>query len=182
MRPLFTIHGGEYLVGTYIQKHFRHLNVWIPSRDSGIDLLVSDPLNVRTLSLQVKFSKDYLRTHMGPEFQKQLRSCGWWKINRDKLRLSIADFWVLVLLGFEKPKADFIIVPTKLLRQRLRKIHGSQRTFQSYLWVTTHKLCWEARGLQRREQLQILDGSFSHPHRNFKKWLNNWSPVKRLNG
>ncbi len=45
MRPLFTIHAGEYLVGSEIEQHFKKekLNVWIPSRGADIDLLVSDP-------------------------------------------------------------------------------------------------------------------------------------------
>jgi hypothetical protein len=93
MKPLVTIHAGEYLVGAYIEQHFKRINVWIPLRDTGIDLLVSDRRNGRSLSLQVKFSKDFLVTHMGPAFQKQLRACGWWTINREKLRTSPADYW-----------------------------------------------------------------------------------------
>ena len=42
MRPIFTIHAGEYLVATEIEKKFRDLRVWIPSKDIGIDLLVTD--------------------------------------------------------------------------------------------------------------------------------------------
>jgi len=94
MKPLFTIHAGEYLVGALIEQRFKRLNVWIPLRDTGIDLLVSDRRNSRSVSLQVKFSKDFLVTHMGPAFQKQLRACGWWTINRDKLRASPADYWI----------------------------------------------------------------------------------------
>ena len=90
MKPLFTVHGGEYLVGSHIEGRFRHVNVWIPSRDTGVDLLVSDQKSQRTVSLQVKFSKDFLVTHMKPEFQKSLRACGWWTINRHKLQASPA--------------------------------------------------------------------------------------------
>ncbi len=70
MKPLFTIHGGEYLVGSHIELHFNRVNVWIPSRDKGADLLVSDRHNRRSLSLQVKSSKDFLVTHMGPSSSK----------------------------------------------------------------------------------------------------------------
>ena len=42
MRPIFTIDAGEYLAATEIQKTFRDLQVWIPSKDTGIDLLVTD--------------------------------------------------------------------------------------------------------------------------------------------
>jgi hypothetical protein len=100
MKPLFTIHAGEYLVGSHIEQQFRRVNVWVPSRDTGVDLLVSDRRNRRAVSLQVKFSKDFLVTHMGPVFQKDLRSCGWWTIDQNKLQDSPADFWVFVLHGF----------------------------------------------------------------------------------
>jgi hypothetical protein len=57
MRPIFTIHAGEYLVATEIEKKFRDLRVWIPSKDIGIDLLVTDESQNKVASLQVKFSK-----------------------------------------------------------------------------------------------------------------------------
>jgi hypothetical protein len=67
MRPIFTVHAGEYLVGTYIEENLPHLNVWIPSRDIGTDLLVTDSTNKRAVSLQVKFSKDFMALHPEPE-------------------------------------------------------------------------------------------------------------------
>ena len=127
MKPLFTIHAGEYLVGSHIEQQFRHVNVWVPSRDTGVDLLVSDRRNRRAVSLQVKFSKDFLVTHMGPIFQKELRACGWWTIDQNKLRISPANFWVFVLHGFARRTIDFVIVPPRELYRRLRSIHGSQR-------------------------------------------------------
>jgi hypothetical protein len=181
MKPLFTVHGGEYLVGSHIEQHFQRVNVWIPSRDTGIDLLVSDRQSRRTVSLQVKFSKDFLVTHMGPAFQKQLRACGWWTINQSKLRASPADFWVFVLLGFERRTTDFVIVPPQQLWQNLKAIHGPQKIIQSYLWVTEKHRCWEARGLKREDQHQVAEGTFRQPRREFTKWLNNWSPVAKLN-
>lgn len=47
MQPLFTIHAGAYLVGSHIKQHLRgpngeKVNVWVPSKDTGIDLLVTD--------------------------------------------------------------------------------------------------------------------------------------------
>jgi hypothetical protein len=181
MKPLFTIHGGEYLVGSYIEQHFKRVNVWIPSRDTGIDLLVSDRPNRRAVSLQVKLSKDWLVTHMKPEFQGPLRACGWWTINQSKLRKSAADYWVFVLVGFARRTTDFVIVPTGILQQRLRSIHGAQRTMQSYLWVTNRGRCWETRGLLRRAQLRVANGDYRQTSRDFTKWLNQWTPVARLN-
>ncbi len=59
MRPLFTIHAGEYLVGLHVQKSLK-LNAWIPAEDIGIDLLITDSDNLRAVSLQVKYGKDFL--------------------------------------------------------------------------------------------------------------------------
>ena len=38
MRPLFTIHAGEYLVGERLEGNKRKPNVWVPTKDKGIDL------------------------------------------------------------------------------------------------------------------------------------------------
>ena len=73
------------------------VNVWVPSKDTGIDLLVTDKTNKNTTSLQVKFSKDFLLTHGRPEYRDKLLSCGWWTLNREKIRKSSADYWVFVL-------------------------------------------------------------------------------------
>ena len=72
MRQLFTVHAGEFVVGDHIEKHFRRVNLWVPSRDTGTDLLVTDSKNEKTVSLQIKFSRDFLATHMGAVFQKPL--------------------------------------------------------------------------------------------------------------
>lgn len=158
------------------------MNVWVPSRDTGIDLFVSDRQNRRAVSLQVKFGKDWLVTYMKREFQQPLRACGWWTINQGKLRTSPADFWVFVLVGFALRTTDFVIVPTAELRQRLKLIHGARtRKIQSYLWVTNRDHCWETRGLLSPEQLLIVNGSYRNASRDFSKWLNRWTPIARLN-
>ena len=42
MRPLFTIHAGEFLVGEYISRKLkRDFDVWLPVQDTGVDLLVT---------------------------------------------------------------------------------------------------------------------------------------------
>lgn len=182
MKPLFTIHAGEYLVGCHIEQHFKRVNVWVPSRDSGVDLLVSDRRNRKTVALQVKLSRDYLPTHMSAEFQGKLRACCWWTINRDKLQKSAADFWVFVLLGFSGHTFDFVVIPPQVLFRRLSRIHGPrQKFFQTYIWATARDRCFETRGLRMEEQLRVAYGSYEHKHRDVSEWLNNWTPVSRLN-
>jgi hypothetical protein len=126
-------------------------------------------------------SKDHLVTHRGPEFQRSLRACGWWTIDRDKLKRSAADYWVFVLQGFANRSVDFVVVPPRDLLQRLQRIHGRHRRYQSYLWVAEKKRCWESRDLKRRDQLLIVLGEYADRSRDFTHWLNAWSPVARLN-
>ncbi len=177
MRPLFTIHAGEYLVGSEIEQHFKKekLNVWIPSKDTGVDLLVTDFQNRRTASLQVKFGKDFLPTHMPSEFQEPLRVCGWFTVNRDKLLKSQADFWVFVMIGFKRHSRDFVVIPKAELERRLSQIHDfDKKTIHSYLWVTEQNRCWEARDLKggKVDRLRIKDDDFECPVRDFTKFLN----------
>ncbi|MCY2952876.1 MAG: hypothetical protein NTU53_13010 [Planctomycetota bacterium] len=181
MKSLFTIHAGEYLVGAFLEQQFKRANVWIPLRDTGVDLLVSDRRNRRTVSLQVKFSKDFLVTHMAPVFQKQLRACGWWTINREKLAQSLADYWVFVLQGFASRSTDFVVIARRELLDRLGAIHRARTIIQTYIWVTDAKNCWETRGLVRADHLQIAQGEYKNPSRDLTRWLNNWEPIARLN-
>lgn len=140
MRPLFTIHAGEFVVGEFIERNFRYVNLWIPSQDTGIDLLVTDSKNKLTVSLQVKFSRDFLATHMDAIFQKPLRASGWWTLNCEKIIKSNADYWVFVLAGSERRSTDFVIIkPTDLLK-RLEAIHKKSKIIQCYLSITEKNL------------------------------------------
>jgi hypothetical protein len=76
VNPLFTIHAGEFVAGDFIEGNFSGVNLWVPARDTGIDLLVTDSRNQKTVSLQVKFSRDYSAKHLPPISQKPLRPCG----------------------------------------------------------------------------------------------------------
>ena len=103
MRPLFTVHAGEFLVGQYIETSFKDKNVWVPTKDTGIDLLVTNSTNTETVALQVKFSRDFLPVmKLTPTAQKQLRSCTWFTLDGKHLVRSTAHYWVFTLLGFEK--------------------------------------------------------------------------------
>jgi hypothetical protein len=181
MKPLFSVHAGEYLVGSHIERRYRRVRVWLPATDTGIDLLVSDRANRKSVSLQVKFSKDFLVTHFGPEFKPALKACGWWTLDYAKLKRSPADYWVFVLEGFAGRSVDFIVVPPRELSRRLRRIHGRQRKYQVYFWVTANKRCWETRGLKKSERLLITVGEYADRDRDFSPWLNAWAPIARLN-
>ena len=163
------------MVGSYIEQHYKQVNVWIPSRDTGVDLMVSDLRGRFTVSIQVKFGKDFLPTHMASEFQEPLRVCSWFALNRSKLDASQAHFWVFVMSGFKRRSPDFVTVPTEDLRQRLRRIHGAKgRIIQCYLWVTERNRCWEARGLEggTDDRRRIAAGVYKNRFRDFTQWLN----------
>ena len=182
MKSLFTIHAGEFVVGDYIERKFKRVNLWLPSQDTGVDLLVTDSKNQKSVSLQVKSSRDFLATHLPTIFQKPLRACGWWSLNRQKIANSKADYWVFVLVGFERRSTDFVIIKPSELLARLDSIHGNAKRIQSYLWVTEKDRCWETRGLKRQEQLAIAQGQYSNTIRDFSEYLNDWGPVQALNG
>jgi len=180
MKLLFTIHAGEFVVGDFIEENFSGVNLWVPARDTGIDLLVTDSKNRKTVSLQVKFSRDFL-PHLSTIFQEPLRACGWWTLNRQKLANSKADYWVFVLVGVKRRSKDFVVIKPSELLARLDSIHGEAKTIQTYLWVTEKKRCWETRNLKRPEQLAVARGQYTNEVRDFLRYLNDWSPVKALN-
>lgn len=76
MRSQFAVHAGEFVVGDYIERHFQSVDLWVPSRDTGTNLLVTDGNNEKAVSLQVKFSRDFLPTHLPQRFQQPLKAFG----------------------------------------------------------------------------------------------------------
>ena len=181
MKPLFTIHAGEYLVGSHVEHQFRRVKVWIPTKDTGIDLLVSDRLNRQCVSLQVKFSKDWLVNQKDLGVQRGVKAIGWWTIDSNKLRHSKADYWVFVLQDLASRSFDFVVIPSRELFRRLQAIHGRRKRIQTYLWITNKGRCWETRDLKKRYQISIADGTYKNKARDFTNWLNTWLPIARLN-
>jgi hypothetical protein len=179
MRPLFTIHAGEYLVGDYIERTFPGWNLWLPSKDTGVDLLITDAKNRKSVSIQVKFSKDFNPTHGSPLLQSRLLAAGWWTHDARKIQTSEADFWVFVLPSFVEKEISFIVLPPTELLRRLRAIHGKSKSrIHSYLRVTKTKHCWEARGLPNADQELIALDRFTDKNRDFTVFLNAWKQVE----
>jgi len=176
MRPIFTIHAGEYLVGSHIEAKYKDLNVWLPTKDTGIDLLVTDKRNKKAVSLQIKFSKDFNATNDADD--KELKSRGWWTLKRSKIQSSKADFWVFVLYGFEKKNRVFVVIEPRELLNRLRSIHGSKSLYHVYFVITKSGKCWETRGMKQRDILLITQNEFSDSKRDFTPNLNDWKTVR----
>lgn len=123
MRSIFTVHAGEFIVGEHLERTYNGLNVWVPAKDIGIDLLVTNANNSKGASFQVKFSRDFLTTAMGPEFQTPMRVCGWFTLSPTKLQNSPARFWVFVLIGSKARSRDYVIIEPTELFNRLKAIH-----------------------------------------------------------
>ncbi len=185
MRPFLSLNAGEYLATAHIEREFRKAQVWMPSRDTGVDLLVSDRRRRHTVALQVKYSKDFLVTsrpgRFGPEYQKHLRACGWWTVDRTKLRDSTADYWIFVLQGFAARSEDYVIVPQGVLWRRLRGRTPTKQKVHVFLWVTEEEQCWDTRALSRDDELRIVSGDFHNAQSDYTEWLNNWKPIAQLN-
>src|SRR5271154_1666160 len=114
MRPLFTIHAGEFLVGQYIESQIPGRNVWVPTKDTGVDLLVTNTANTKAVTLQVKFSRDFLpNSKFGPDVLRRLASRSWFKIDQKRLSNTTAAYWVFVLLDFENQGRDFLLIEPK---------------------------------------------------------------------
>ena len=180
MKPLFTVHAGEYLTAEHIERRYPHLHVWVPTRDVGIDLLVTNPNSRKKLSLQVKYSKDFRVTHVAPALQPMLRACGWWTLRADKIAQSPADYWVMVLYGLARGSIDYIVIRPRELLARLQRIHGRVERLQTYLWTTESGLCWETRGLKKQDRQGIADGSFREASRDFSQFLERWECLEKL--
>lgn len=185
MKTLFSLHAGEIVTGEYIEREYKNVEVWVPTKDTGVDLLVRGKNNKKVLSLQVKYSKNFPSGLNDVELEKGLRACGWWTLNREKIAKSVADYWVFALRGFESSEFDFVIIPPTELLRRLDAIYPKKlNSCHTYIWVTEKNKCWATRGLGKTDQSLIAQGKFkaSQEERDFGEYLKNWNPLKELNG
>lgn len=174
LRSIFTVHAGEYLVACEIETRFPKHRVWIPSKDNGVDLLVTDGVCESPVAIQVKFSKDHLGSGKEARATADIKSGGWWKISRKKLENSPAAYWVLVLCDFHSRRYDYVVISPAELAKRYKSIDPDGDAIQSYFWVTRSGKCWETRGLGKAELQAVCEGSFKDSQRDFTKFLNVW--------
>ena len=185
MKPLFTIHEGEFLVGDHINRRLGHkFDVWVPTKDSGVDLLVTRKRRQgASLGLQVKFSREYL--HQGgsgigrEEIDRHLIGTSWYALQPKKIRASRADLWVFVILTL-KHKEHFVVIPTRELRKRIPPRAGNM--WNLYLWVLDNGSCYQARGLSQEQKLYLRRRGVADRHRDYSQWLENWKLLEKLTG
>ncbi len=176
MKPLFTIHAGEYLLGNVLEKKLENCELWLPAKDTGIDFLVTNKKDrSKNLGVQAKFSKDFL-PEMNLTYNDNIIACGWWTLKLNKIKNSDADYWILTPFSFLKKGISLIIIKPKVLYEKLIKIHGSQQIFNTYLWVTKDNHCFETRGLKKKDKDKIIKQDYADidVSRDFSQFLDTW--------
>lgn len=176
MKPLFTIHEGEFLAGDHINRKLGHkYEVWVPTKDGGMDLLVTRKgLRGKAVGLQVKFSRGY---GTSKELARHAIATSWFMLDPAKVRKSGADLWVFVILTL-KHEEHFVVIPTRELRKRIPRGSGSR--WDLYLWVFDNRACYQVRGLSPEEKQNILHRGVRDRHHNFSQWLENWNLLEKL--
>jgi len=181
MRPLFTIHAGEFLVGEHLEKHFKNLNVWIPSKDTGVDLLVTNKNNSNPIALQVKLSRDYSTTENKDEISKIQVVGGWLILDHNKIRYSLADFWIFVLVSHLKGvQPQYIVMRPNELLNILVATHGVRAKYHFYPWILTNGRALDGRGLSRNDKKLLLKNELIFESRDLTPYLSNWTMFSQL--
>ena len=170
MKPIFTIHEGEFLVGDHINRTLgRKYDVWVPTKDSGVDLLITrKQRRGKAVGLQVKFSRGF---GIREELARHLIATSWFTLEPKKIRGSQADLWVFVILTL-KHEQHFVVIPKRELRKRIPR--GCGKMWNLYLWVYDDGSCYQVRDLGKDEKLDTVHRGVRDRHRDFSEWLENW--------
>lgn len=166
VRTLFTLHAGELLVAEEVKRRFRDVDLWVPLKDTGIDLLVTRGAR-HVVSLQVKFSTDLLKRRPPDVVAK-----GWWTFRASKIQESKADLWVLVIYPLPPARPRYLVVAPQELAERMTGVFGPRERIQSFIHVTRDGRCWETGGLLRDEALD-------DDRRDFTRYLDAWDELER---
>lgn len=180
MRPLFTVHAGEYLVAEYLEHTFKDkgLHVWVPTKDTGVDLLITDKANRKAVSLQVKMSKDYKNPVAVNSFDEHIVAGGWLALAHKKIEASPADYWVLVVVSMGRTTdPQYIVVKPSVLLKKLQEIHGKSTTYQTYPTIMSlphfdRPTALDVRGMSKKDKGSLETGTFSLGARDFSQFLN----------
>lgn len=170
MKPLFTIHEGEFLVGDHINRKLGHrVEVWVPTKDTGIDLLVTPKRGRRkAIGLQVKFSRGF---GVPEDLAHRVLTSSWFTLNPAKIRESRADLWVFVILTLRHAE-HYVVIPTRSLRRLIPRDAG--KTWHIYLWVCRDGECFEVRALSDDARRALVAGGRRVARHDYSKWLERW--------
>ena len=179
MKPLFTIHGGEYLFGNELEARFPELRIWIPSKDDGIDFLLTNREHQKPLTIQIKYSRDFNWSHGNIILKPHTKSAAWYSLNREKIENSKADYWVLVNYDGFKRSADYIFIkPTELLA-KFDALNRKAKRIECYVMVTENMKCYETRNLRKPDYPLLLSGALDKTQRNLTHHLERWDIIEK---
>ncbi|MGS2743287.1 hypothetical protein ACU6TU_06775 [Halomonas sp. LS-001] len=183
MKPIFTVHAGEFVFGEHVEKNFQGLRLWVPTKDTGIDFLVTDSAGRKTVSVQVKMSRDYRPSLATTEFDKSLKAAGWFVFSHSALESSPADIWSIILISHErKSKPVFLNVPPNELLRCLVETHGKQKNYHLYPWLFTDGRCIEGRGLKKADKRAFMARQYDTASRDLSTFHENWDFLNALSG
>lgn len=176
MKPIFTIHEGEFLVGDYINRKFGHkYDVWVPAKDSGVDLLVTrKDGRGKSIRLQIKFSRSF---DVHEELTRHVLATSWYTLDPKKIRQSEADLWVFVFMTLRHERY-FVLIPTPELRRRIPP--GCRSKWNLYLWAYAHGACYQVRDLNLEGKVYAVRRGVKDPLQDFSKWFDNWRLLDKL--
>jgi hypothetical protein len=170
MRNAYTPNAGEILVGNQLEKH--GWNVYLPTRDLGIDLLAER--GGRFMRVQVKESRTYDNVN-NPEVDWT----SWTRLTREQLVKAIelgVDRFVFVVHAPDsrghRQRFDvfYVIIAPEELEQRLSAYqNGTDRTV--YWYRDGERRLWELRG----KTSKAAGADFKTPEREFTRYLDNWT-------
>lgn len=181
MKPIFTVHAGEFVFGEIVEKRFPDLRLWMPTKDTGVDYLVTDALCENSISVQVKMSRDYRPSFLESEFERELLAAGWFVFSHSSLENSAAKIWSLILVSHErKRKPIFVNISPRALLKCLVQTHGVKKTYHLYPWVLKNGVCMEGRGMKKADKKDFLSGSFELRSRDMTTSLENWDFLVKI--
>ncbi len=170
MKPIFTIHEGEFLVGDHISRALgRRFSVWVPASDQGIDLLVTPTRGRgRPVGIQVKASRGY---GIPKEFGGRVLATSWFSLKPKGIRKSHADLWALVIVT---PGGDrhFVVIPRKELKRRIPR--GAGKMWNLYLWVCQGGACYQLRGVGKADRFWSVNRGSTRKNDDYSEWLERW--------
>lgn len=178
MTPIFTVHAGEYLVGSYLERELRNCRVWIPSKDTGIDMLLTNESCSRAVPLQIKYSRDYVESSPIDPISRSMTRSSFIRVQRRKIQTSAARYWIIVLHSFTSRSSRYVVVNPSELLKRIEAHHGRRDIYSLYFCVVGDAQCWEVRGLRRRQLRAALDAGAVTPSRDFSRFLDDWSKIR----
>ncbi len=192
MRPIFTIHAGEFIFGEEVERLDSSVRLWLPTKDTGVDFLLTNQKNTKSVGVQVKMSRDYRPNVASSKFEEALDAAGWFVFSAKKLRQSEAEIWSLVLVSRERRSRPYFlnISPLELL-EKLEAIHGKKDSYHLYIWVLSRAkltdvntengyICIEGREIKKDGKEKIASGDYFFGERELTQYLDSWGFVKNL--